>query len=93
MVWDDRLSVKEVTEEKKKTPRFPSRERNFAVRRKGARRAAPTRESGFSVSDLPSPMPPPPPPLPPPLASVVQDSPHENLCLHCPCNETFGLNE
>ncbi|XP_057336907.1 prickle planar cell polarity protein 3-A-like isoform X3 [Microplitis mediator] len=93
MVWDDRLSVKEVTEEKKKTPRFPSRERNFAVRRKGPRRTATTRESGFSVSDLPSPMPPPPPPLPSPPASVIQDSPHENLCLHCPCNETFGLNE
>ncbi|CAG5107553.1 Similar to esn: Protein espinas (Drosophila melanogaster) [Cotesia congregata] len=63
MVWDDRLSVKEVTEEKKKTPRFPSRERNFAVRRKGARKTT-TRENGFSVSDLPPVMPPPPPPMP-----------------------------
>ena len=39
MVWDDRLiSVKEVTEIKRITPRFPSRERNFAVRRRGPRR-------------------------------------------------------
>ncbi|XP_066584465.1 uncharacterized protein [Prorops nasuta] len=38
MVWDDGLSVKELTEMKKKTPKFPSRERNFAMRRKGPRR-------------------------------------------------------
>ncbi|XP_015191095.1 PREDICTED: prickle-like protein 3 isoform X4 [Polistes dominula] len=40
MVWEDRLSVKELTEMKKKTPRFPSRERNFAMRRRGPRRSA-----------------------------------------------------
>ncbi|KAL7295825.1 hypothetical protein TKK_0010873 [Trichogramma kaykai] len=40
MVWDDRLiSVKELTEIKRRTPRFPSRERNFAVRRRGPRRS------------------------------------------------------
>lgn len=38
MVWDDGLSVKELTEMRKKTPRFPSRERNFAMRRRGVRR-------------------------------------------------------
>ncbi|CAL7942999.1 unnamed protein product [Xylocopa violacea] len=41
MVLDDGLSVKELTEMRKKTPRFPSRERNFAVRRRGARRMFP----------------------------------------------------
>lgn len=92
MVWDDRLSVKEVTEEKKKTPRFPSRERNFAVRRKGARKTT-ARENGFSVSDLPPVMPPPPPPLPAPRASVIKNSRHENLCLHCPCIRALKLNE
>ncbi|KAG7199034.1 hypothetical protein KM043_017942 [Ampulex compressa] len=40
MVWDDRLSVKELVEMKKKTPRFPSRERNFAMRRRGPRRSS-----------------------------------------------------
>ncbi|XP_008204248.1 prickle planar cell polarity protein 3-A isoform X4 [Nasonia vitripennis] len=40
MVCDDLLSVKEVTEIKRKTPRFPSRERNFAMRRRGPRRSA-----------------------------------------------------
>ncbi|KAI4480155.1 hypothetical protein M0804_010516 [Polistes exclamans] len=40
MVWEDLLSVKELTEMKKKTPRFPSRERNFAMRRRGPRRSA-----------------------------------------------------
>ncbi|KAL6260542.1 hypothetical protein P5V15_008064 [Pogonomyrmex californicus] len=40
MVWDNGLSVKEVTEMKKKTPRFPSRERNFAMRRRGPRRSS-----------------------------------------------------
>lgn len=40
MVWDNtQLSVLEVTEAKKKTPRFPSRERNFAVRRRGLRQS------------------------------------------------------
>lgn len=40
MVWDDRLvSVREVNEVKRRTPRFPSRERNFAVRRRGPRRS------------------------------------------------------
>ncbi|XP_076247721.1 four and a half LIM domains protein limpet isoform X5 [Calliopsis andreniformis] len=38
MVWDDGLSVKELTDMRKKTPRFPSRERNFAMRRRGVRR-------------------------------------------------------
>ncbi|XP_026671257.1 prickle planar cell polarity protein 3 isoform X5 [Ceratina calcarata] len=37
MVWDDGLSVKELTDMRKKTPRFPSRERNFAMRRRGIR--------------------------------------------------------
>lgn len=38
MVWDNtQQSVHEVTEIKKKTPRFPSRERNFAVRRRARR--------------------------------------------------------
>lgn len=40
MVWDDGLSVKEVTEMKKKTPPFPSRERNLAMRRRGPRRSS-----------------------------------------------------
>lgn len=40
MVWDDGLSVKELSEMKKKTPRFPSRERNFAMRRRGPRRSS-----------------------------------------------------
>ncbi|KYN34386.1 hypothetical protein ALC56_11494 [Trachymyrmex septentrionalis] len=40
MVWDNGLSVKDVTEMKKKTPRFPSRERNFAMRRRGPRRSS-----------------------------------------------------
>jgi len=40
MVWDDGLSVRELTEMKKKTPRFPSRERNFAMRRRGPRRSS-----------------------------------------------------
>ncbi|XP_024888422.1 prickle planar cell polarity protein 3 isoform X5 [Temnothorax curvispinosus] len=40
MVWDNGLLVKEVTEMKKKTPRFPSRERNFAMRRRGPRRSS-----------------------------------------------------
>jgi len=40
MVWDNGLSVKEVAEMKKKTPRFPSRERNFAMRRRGPRRSS-----------------------------------------------------
>ena len=39
MVWEDGLSVKELTDMRKKTPRFPSRERNFAMRRRGVRRA------------------------------------------------------
>ncbi|XP_076281329.1 four and a half LIM domains protein limpet isoform X5 [Lasioglossum baleicum] len=39
MVWDDGLSVKELFDMRKKTPRFPSRERNFAMRRRGGRRA------------------------------------------------------
>ncbi|XP_076177271.1 four and a half LIM domains protein limpet isoform X5 [Ptiloglossa arizonensis] len=39
MVWDDGLSVKGLAEMRKKTPRFPSRERNFAMRRRGVRRA------------------------------------------------------
>ncbi|XP_034186108.2 four and a half LIM domains protein limpet isoform X5 [Osmia lignaria lignaria] len=43
MVWDDGLSVRELTEMRKKTPQFPSRERNFAMRRRGIRR-------GFSLS-------------------------------------------
>lgn len=34
MVWDLKLSVKQVSVEKKKTPKFPSRERNHAVRRR-----------------------------------------------------------
>uniref|UniRef100_A0A6V7MBX2 Uncharacterized protein n=1 Tax=Bracon brevicornis TaxID=1563983 RepID=A0A6V7MBX2_9HYME len=51
MVWDDGLSVKEVNEEKKKTPKFPSRERNFAVRRRGQRQALSIRESGVSIVD------------------------------------------
>lgn len=57
MVWDDRLvSVREVTEAKRKTPRFPSRERNFAVRRRGPRRSAPLLAAGFCSNgslDLP----------------------------------------
>lgn len=40
MVWEDRLSVNEVIEEKKKTPKFPSRERNFAIKRRGTRQVA-----------------------------------------------------
>ncbi|XP_046750981.1 prickle planar cell polarity protein 3-A isoform X4 [Diprion similis] len=40
MVWDNtQVSVLEVTQVKKKTPRFPSRERNFAVRRRGPRQS------------------------------------------------------
>lgn len=34
MVLDDKLSVKSVSEDTKKTPKFPSRERNRAVRRR-----------------------------------------------------------
>ncbi|XP_011312453.1 prickle-like protein 3 isoform X4 [Fopius arisanus] len=51
MVWDDGLSVREVNEEKKKTAKFPSRERNFAVRRRGPRRTVSVRESGVSLCD------------------------------------------
>ncbi|KAK0093062.1 hypothetical protein PV326_014401 [Microctonus aethiopoides] len=44
MVWEDRLSVKGVIEEKKKTPKFPSRERNFAIKRRGTRQVASVNE-------------------------------------------------
>ena len=50
------MSVKEVTEAKKKTPRFPSRERNFAMRRRGPRRLASCRESGVSPTGVPPPI-------------------------------------
>ncbi|KAL6425255.1 hypothetical protein ACFW04_009473 [Cataglyphis niger] len=53
MVWDDGLSVKEVTEMKKKTPRFPSRERNFAMRRRGPRRSTSLYLGGVSPIGVP----------------------------------------
>ncbi|OAD60539.1 hypothetical protein WN48_05056 [Eufriesea mexicana] len=56
MVWDDGLSVKELTEMRKKTPRFPSRERNFAMRRRGIQRNFPLGLA--SASPLPGPPPP-----------------------------------
>lgn len=36
MVWDNRVALMDevVKELKKKTPKFPSRERNFAIRRR-----------------------------------------------------------
>ncbi|XP_034941041.1 prickle planar cell polarity protein 3-A isoform X4 [Chelonus insularis] len=82
MVWDDRLSVKEVTEEKKKTPRFPSRERNFAVRRRGVRRTPSARESGVSLFDTT-----------PPISHQNSLTSDDSLCNHYLYEDAGGSHE
>ncbi|XP_020280385.1 prickle-like protein 3 isoform X6 [Pseudomyrmex gracilis] len=79
MVWEDGLSVREATEMKKRTPPFPSRARNLAVRRRNGR--------SFSFEGA-SPIGGPPVDWRPPEPQNVPESDHrmyKKNCARCKC--------